>query len=182
VIARLQREQGGFGLIELVFAMAILSIVVLALFAAFNAGAFAVRRAAETSTAETMADKQMELYRALLYGNIGLSSTLISTAASDATHTGDSAWVSSASQLSVGTCTTTATECMPVQSSVTGPDTKTYRIDTYVRQLSSGAGGPTSGRDVKQATVVVRNASGKTLARLTTTFDKATGCVSGNAC
>jgi prepilin-type N-terminal cleavage/methylation domain-containing protein len=180
VIARLQREEAGFGLIELVFAMAILSVVVLALFAAFNAGAFSMRRAAAVSTAETLADKQMELYRAVLYDNIGLDSTLV--AAADATHTGDAAWVSAASQWAAPSCTSSLTECKPVQNPVTGPDGRAYRIDTYVRKLSSGAGGPTNGRDVKQATVVVRNAAGKKLARLTTTFDKSTGCVSGSPC
>jgi type II secretory pathway pseudopilin PulG len=178
VIERLRRDEAGFGLIELVFAMAILNIVILALFGAFNAGGLAIQRAARVSTAETLADKQLELYRAQIYNSIGLSGSLITSAAADATHTGDAAWVSAASQLAYASCTTGVPECQPVQASVTGPDGRAYRVDTYVRQLSSSTGGPAIGRDVRRVTVAVRlNSSGRVLARLSTTFDKATGCV-----
>jgi type II secretory pathway pseudopilin PulG len=183
VIDRLRKDEAGMGLIELIFAMAILNIVVLAMFGAFNAGQLSIQRAARVSTAETLADKQLELYRAQVYSTIGLSSSLISAAASDATHTSESAWVSSGSQLAYASCTTTAAECQPVQSSVTGPDGRVYRVDTFIRTLTSGTGGPTSGRDVKRVTVVVRRQNtGQVLSRLSTTFDKSTGCVSPNPC
>ena len=64
MIERLRKDEAGMGLIELVFAMAILNIVVLAMFGAFNAGQLSIQRAARSSTAETLADKQLELYRA----------------------------------------------------------------------------------------------------------------------
>ena len=183
MIERLRRDEAGLGLIELVFAMAILNIVVLAMFGAFNAGQLAIQRAARVSTAETMADKQLELYRAQVYSTIGLSSSLITAAASDSTHTGESAWVSSGSQLAYASCTTTVPECQPVQTNVTGPDGRLYRIDTFIRTLTSASGGPTSGRDVKRVTVVVRRqTTGQVLSRLSTTFDKATGCVSPSPC
>ena len=178
-------EEAGFGLIELVIALAILNVVILALFATFNAGGLALQRSGRISTAETLADKQMELYRASLFSGIGLSASLITTAASDATHTADAAWVSSASQLSVASCTTTVDECKPIQTGVTGPDNRAYRVDTYVLQLTSGTGGVAGGRDVKRVTVVVRGASdNKVLARLSCTFDQATGClgIAGQAC
>lgn len=180
MIERLRRDEAGIGLVELVFAMAILNVVILALFGAFNAGSLAVQRAARVSTAETMADKQLELYRALVYDSIKLNTGLVGAA--DATHTSDSAWAGG-SQLSAATCTASAAECQPVQASVTGPDGRSYRIDTYIRQLTSGTGGPASGRDVKRVTVVVRQvATGQTLARLSSTFDKSTGCISPNPC
>ena len=183
MIERLRREEAGLGLIELVFAMAILNIVILALFGAFNAGSLAVQRAARVSTSETLAHTQLELYRAQVYSSIGLSSSLITSAAADATHTGDAAWVAAGSQLASASCTTGVPECQPVQASVTGPDGRAYRIDTYARQLSSGGGGPTNGRDVKRVTVVVRLIStGRVLTRLSTTFDKSTGCISPNPC
>jgi type II secretory pathway pseudopilin PulG len=164
------------GLVELVIAMAILNVVLLALFATFNAGSLALRRASRISTAETIADKQLELYRAHLYSGILLHNGLVAASASDATHTGDSAWVSAASQFTTGTCSPTDAECQPVQTGVTGPDGRSYRIDTYVRALS-GADAPPSSRGVKRVTVVVRDSSdGKVLARLTSSFDLATGC------
>ena len=176
--ARVGRDEGGFGLVELVIAIAVLNVVLLALFATFNAGSLSLQRASRISTAETIADKQMELYRAHLYTGIGLDASLVATAAGDTVHTGDAAWVSSGSQYAVGSCTTALDECKPVQTAVSGPDGRSYRIDTYVRELSSGAGGPTSGREVKRVTVVVRaEKDGKLLARLSSTFDQATGCL-----
>jgi type II secretory pathway pseudopilin PulG len=178
VTGRLAREEGGFGLVELVLALAVLNVVLLALFATFNAGSLALRRASRISTAETMADKQMELYRAQVYSGILLDNTLVNATATttDATHTGDSSWVSAASQFTTGTCSSTLPECKPIQTGVAGPDGRTYRIDTYVRALA-GTDAPTSSRGVKRVTVVVRDSSdGKVLARLTSSFDLATGC------
>ena len=63
MIARL-RSQEGFGLIELVISMVMLNVGILAIVAAFNSGAVALRRASEISSAAVLADKQMELYRA----------------------------------------------------------------------------------------------------------------------
>ena len=73
-------EEAGFGLIELVIALAILNVVILALFATFNAGGLALQRSGRISTAETLADKQMELYRASLFSTIGLENTLLASA------------------------------------------------------------------------------------------------------
>jgi hypothetical protein len=90
-----------------------------------------------------------------------------------------------ASQVAYASCTTSLDECKPIQTGVTGPDNRAYRVDSYVRQLTSGTGGVAGGRDVKRVTVVVRGASdNKVLARLSSTFDQATGClgVAGQAC
>ena len=172
------RKDDGFGLIELVIAMAVMNVVVLSLFAAFHAGAFSLQRANRISTAETVADRQMELYRAHLYDSVGLHAGLLGTV--DATHTGDTAWNGGA-QLSAASCTGALEECQPVQGSVAGPDNRTYRIDSYVRLLPAGSG-PTGGREVKEVTVVVREAGdAKVLARLSSTFDRATGCISGDS-
>ena len=71
------RKQDGFGLIELLMAMTILNIGLLAIVAAFNSGAVAIRRASRISTASALADSQMELYRALTYTSIALDSTTL---------------------------------------------------------------------------------------------------------
>ena len=70
VITRL-RSEGGFGLIELLMAMVLLNIGILAIVASFQSGAVALRRASHISTASALADQQMEGYRALLYAQIG---------------------------------------------------------------------------------------------------------------
>lgn len=67
------REEEGFGLIELAFAMVMLNIGILALVASFNTGAVALRRAAATSNGTVVADKAMEAYRDLKNDAIYLS-------------------------------------------------------------------------------------------------------------
>ena len=51
VVNRLRRDESGFGLLELVMAMVVLNFGILALVAAFNSGAVALKRANEIATA-----------------------------------------------------------------------------------------------------------------------------------
>jgi prepilin-type N-terminal cleavage/methylation domain-containing protein len=57
------RADEGMSLIELLIAMAVMSIGIAALVAGFSSGILSVNRARVTSTAGALADKQMELYR-----------------------------------------------------------------------------------------------------------------------
>jgi type II secretory pathway pseudopilin PulG len=59
------REEKAFGLIELVFAMVMLNVGILALVATFQSGALAIGRSAYSSNATVVADKKLEVYRAL---------------------------------------------------------------------------------------------------------------------
>jgi Tfp pilus assembly protein PilV len=170
------RSQAGFGLIELLMAMVMLNIGVLAIVAAFNSGMFALNRASRISTASALADAQMELYRALTYNSIALDST--SLASADNTYKCDSALGASCPNSTSGEVTTTcsgspvANECNPSRT-VTGADRKSYRVDTYVTTTT-----PTGGRALKLVTVVVRNAkalSARPFARVASTFDQSTG-------
>ena len=72
------RSEEGFGLIELLMAMVLLNIGILAIVASFNSGAVALTRASHISTASALADQQMEGYRALLYGQIGFDTSRMS--------------------------------------------------------------------------------------------------------
>jgi type II secretory pathway pseudopilin PulG len=171
VVARL-RAQEGFGLIELLIAMLFLSIALLGILAAFTAGQTAIRRASRLSTAATLADQQLELYRALTYSAIALDNT--SVQATDATYRGDVALGGSISNDVTTTtgCTGLPNQCVPSRS-LTGPDHGSYRVDTYVVSQS-----PTNGRANKLVTVVVRdetNLGGKAWARVTAAFDQSTG-------
>ncbi len=174
---RLQTNEHGFGLVELLIALTVMNIAIFALYGVFSAGTFSILRAKRISTATTLGEKQMELYRGMLWADVGLDSTQLAT--TDATHQSDADWVSQASQYAAASCTSSAApECQPTRLAVVGPDGLQYRIDTYVRVLSSGGGGVPSGRDVKRVTVTVRKNDAQTqvLARLTTTFDRSTGC------
>ncbi|MEA2478788.1 MAG: hypothetical protein QOJ07_710, partial [Thermoleophilaceae bacterium] len=65
-------SEEGFGLIELLIAMVILQIALLALVGAFGAGAAALARAARANSGQALANQQMELYRSMTYDAIGL--------------------------------------------------------------------------------------------------------------
>jgi Tfp pilus assembly protein PilE len=69
------REEKAFGLIELVIAMVMLNVGILALVATFQSGALAIGRSAYSSNATVVADKTMEVYRALQNKAIYLSTT-----------------------------------------------------------------------------------------------------------
>jgi len=169
------RSERGFGLIELLMAMVILNIGILAIVASFNSGIFALNRASKISTASALADSQMELYRAITYNSIGLDSTALGSV--DNTYKCDSALGVSCPNSTSGEVTATCSspipnECNPSRN-LTGADHKKYRVDTYIVTTT-----PTNGRPLKAVTVVVRD--GNTLnarpyARITSTFDASTG-------
>jgi len=175
---RIAKDEGGQGIMELVIAIAVINVAILAMFAMFQAGALSVLRASRTSNGAVVAERQAELYRAMLYKDIQLNDGLVTSAASDSLHTAASEWGSSTAQVKAATCTNTLPECKPIQSSVTGADGRAYRVDTYIQVVT-----PSSGRAGKQVTVVVRLASdtSRVLAKLTTNYDLATGCTTNTA-
>ena len=171
MLTRLRGEKG-FGLLELLMAMVILNIGVLALVAAFNSGAVALARASRTSTAAALADSQMERYRALTYAAIVLDSTAVN--ATDSTYRNDSVLGGSIGNdvTAPGTeCNGLPLQCVPSRT-VTGADHHGYRIDSYVTWST-----PPSGRQLKLVTVVVRGSTSPypTYAREQSTFDLSTG-------
>jgi prepilin-type N-terminal cleavage/methylation domain-containing protein len=149
VSARLHRDEG-FGLIELLIAMLVMALGIMAIVAGFSSGIVALSNASRTGTAGTLADKQMEAYRALPYTSIALRLAPSLGAAPDTTYTGDPALSGSTTagnfDLTTGTGSiygTSGTEygycstgspvtCTRVQTPVSGPDGRSYRIDTYV--------------------------------------------------
>jgi len=177
-VEKLRSEQG-FGLIELLISMMMLNIGILAVVAAFNSGAIALKNAGETSTAAVLADKQMELYRALKYPEIALDTTAVATANADTAYqcelanrinpTGSCGGANQQTQ-QLTTCGTMTPQCNPRQT-VTGPDQRSYRVDSYVVAQT-----PPTGRAVKLVTIVVRRSSDlRALARVSSTFDQSSG-------
>lgn len=139
------RSQQGFALIEMLAAIVMINIGLLAILLALNSGMVTLRRSAESSTASAVADQQLERYRAITFAAIFLDTT--SLAATDSTYQSDSAY--SASQVSQA-CSPLVAACTPSQT-VTGPDGRSYRVDTYIVWTTPSGGSP-----VKQVTVVVR--------------------------
>jgi len=199
MLERVQTEDG-FGLIELLIAMVILQIALLAIVGAFGAGSAALGHAAKTTTASALADQQMELYRAMPYDAIGLDTAGAPTSgmyvadtavcptgqtpvcgnSGPVNNTNTSTWSCTASSGSTSVPTYfTANNINPclahrTVSGATSPDSRTYYVDTYVQYgtLVSGT------RPSKQVTVVVRDGvTTNRLAIVVSTFD----CSTGNA-
>ena len=153
------RGEQGFALVEMLIAIVVINIGLLAILLAMTSGVAALKRSADTSTASAVADKQLERYRALAYASIYLDTTSLGSV--DTTYTTDSAY--SGSQVSQ-TCSPLTAACTPSQT-VTGPDGHSYRVDTYIVSVT-----PSGGSAVKQVTVVVRKAgTTATLARVVST-------------
>jgi type IV pilus modification protein PilV len=157
------RGEEGMTLVELLIAMMVLTVGILALVAAYSSGYVALNRATRISSATMVADAQMERFRALQYSAIKLNTSCGATCTEDSTFTGDTAYNSTAQV--TGCASSTETTCLPTQTK-TGPDGKSYRLDTYIEYscvsgtfasaTSCGAGNP---YPVKRVTLVVSSSS-----------------------
>lgn len=156
------------GLVELLIAMTILAVALLALVAAFSSGALTLQRAGQTSTASALANAQMELYRGLKYDSIRLDAGSIPPVGD--VYRADTAYP--VSQVTTPACAGPPVEC-DASRPVTGPDNRAYRVDTYIEFET-----PTGGRQLKKVTVVVREGGDLTaegLVRTSSKFDQISG-------
>jgi type II secretory pathway pseudopilin PulG len=163
------RSEGGFGLVELLIAMLMLNIGLLAVVAAFSSGIVSLNRASRITTASVIADQQMELYRAVTHGQICLEQNAVN--GTDQKYRDDPTIGGNIALLITAGCTPLNDEHNPSRV-VTGADRKSYRLDTYIVQVT-----PTGGRPVKKVVLVVRDAANLavTYARQASTFDQSTG-------
>jgi len=146
--------------VELLAAIVMINVGILAILLSLNSGMVTLRRSAEASTSAAIADRQLERFRAIRFSSVFLDSA--SLAGVDPTYTGDSAY--SAADVVSQTCSPLVAACTPSQT-VTGPDGRTYRVDTYVSWTTPPGGAP-----VKQVTVVIRRpGDAKVLARVLST-------------
>jgi prepilin-type N-terminal cleavage/methylation domain-containing protein len=181
MLTRIREDESGFGLVELLIAMMILSIGVLAIVAAFSSGAVALRRASGLSTATAIADTHMERFRAIRYSAIGFDGGELAQAGTDQVYTGDAPKDAAGAlvpQVVVTCASPLPPNCDPSRS-VTGPDGKPYRVSTYIveRVETHDSAGSDVGRPVKVVTVVVRDERDltKALIRQQSTFDRSFG-------
>jgi len=175
-------EDDGFGLVELLIAMTMLTVAIGALLSVFIASAASLRRAGQKGTALTLADTQMEKYRTRTFTSVRIDGTLIPTSGTYVTaNSSDSTIPPSTNQAVAGqngddACPTVdePPACLPVQN-VTGPDGHTYRIDTYVNYVNNDSTlsirTPASGLTLKRVTLVVRDGTtGTIMARESSAF------------
>jgi type II secretory pathway pseudopilin PulG len=175
------RNEAGFGLVELIIAMVVLNVALMVLVSSFSSAAVAINRAAKISTAGVIADSQMERFRGMTNAWIGLDTS----AATDTVYKADVACVGGGSCLNIApslgatSCETGSVflnfpmNCLPSQV-IQGPDHHNYRLDTYVRSITTVVGPPA--RSTKLVTVVVRDPSANNhiLAREESDFDYCT--------
>jgi prepilin-type N-terminal cleavage/methylation domain-containing protein len=166
-----RRDEAGFGLIELLIALTVLAIGILALFAMFESGIRSVTRASTVTTAGALADREMENFRAIRYDAIGLPDDQVLAAA--APYSSDAAYHASAStRVVLAACGTSPCSTKVPVKSVTGADGRSYRVDTYITWQTVG-----TGRGVKLVTIVVRDGTNPATvwARTASSFDESTG-------
>ena len=157
---------------ELLLALTILNIGLLALVASLNSGIVAAERASRISTSATLADSQLELYRAIKYSALELDDNATKNL-SDSTYRSDPVLAGNVNNAITTTtnCTAMPNYCNPSRV-VMGADRRQYRVDSYITWTT-----PASGRQVKLVTVVIREAQSpyKLLSRQQATFDESTG-------
>ena len=173
--------EDGFGLIELLIAMVMLNVGILAIVAAFNSGIVSLARSSHISTATALADVQMERYRAQTYGCIYLVSNTIPASGLYVT-AGTAEGFYNATQITApqpsgtGTCAVPDATATNAQRIVTGPDRHRYEIDTYIVACPAGSCAPTGARAELLVNVSVRDSlTGHTWAREQSKFDQSTG-------
>ncbi len=135
------RSERGFGMIELLAAMSVMVIGLLAVFTMFQSGIVAVKRAGNQTTAAVLADSQMEKFRAIKYESIGLANAAVDAA--DSVYKGDLAYTAagSATTTLVNAVNASATS-IQVASFASFPGTNGFRvkIDSEIVRVTAGAG------------------------------------------
>jgi prepilin-type N-terminal cleavage/methylation domain-containing protein len=175
-------SEKGFGLVELLIAMALLAIGIAALMLAFASSAVSLRRAGQKGTALTLADTQMEWYRRLSFTGVRIDASQIPTGGTYlSAHTSDPTIPSSTGQALAGqngddACSSGQPACDPEQP-VTGPDQHAYVIQTYVNYVNNDATlsvrTPACGLTLKRVTIVVRDGTtGTIMAREQSAFER----------
>jgi type II secretory pathway pseudopilin PulG len=166
------QSEDGFLMVELVAAVVIISIALLALLGAYSLGYFAINSSGQTTQAGLLANNQLELYAAIPYASIGLDATTLASVKSTDPYysTDEAALPGSGSDVTISGCGSSA-QCSPVQT-ITGGDHKTYKLETFIRMIANPSVSGTN-RTEKIITVLVRNMSnaGAKVVTMQTGFD-----------
>jgi Tfp pilus assembly protein PilV len=197
-VATRVREENGFGMVELLVAIVMLNIGILALMGSFASSTLSLRGSGYTSNATVLADKAIEVYRDLYssaiyltqasitaapaaYATYGSATNRITDSTNGSTYADISASKSSClPKLSDGSLAITWMDPTNATQTVTGPDGKSYTMYVYVNAVQpTGAGGTTLTTGyTKQVTVAVFSPVGThpLLAKETSIFEpNATG-------
>jgi type II secretory pathway pseudopilin PulG len=139
------RDERGFGMVELLAAMTVMIVGLLAVFALFQSGLVQIERASIETTAAALADAEMEKFRAIKYEALGLdaSQTCASgCSGADTVYRGDSAYSADAAPATsvVDGLSPTATT-LTVASAAGFPATAEFRVQVGSEILRVTEGG-----------------------------------------
>jgi Tfp pilus assembly protein PilV len=156
-IIRLRRrriaDEAGSMLIELLMAMFFLAVAVGALISVYASTQISLRHASIEGNALTMVDKQMESLKTVPFASIKLDASTL-PASSDLYVTSPPSNLTSSQASSITGGQVTGGSFAATQT-VTGPDNRIYRVDTYLFSTT-----PSGGEPVVQVTVDARLVTG----------------------
>lgn len=135
------RDERGFGMVELLAAMSIMVVGLLAVFTLFQSGIIAIRQAGHKTTAAVIADSEMEKFRAVKYETIGLADAAVDSA--DTVYKGDVAYTAGGSSTtSLSSAITSTAAALVVVDPSTFPSTNGFRvkIENEIVRVTAGAG------------------------------------------
>ncbi len=138
------RDQGGFGMVELLAAMSVMVVGLLAVFTMFQSGIVSIRNAGHATTAAVIADSQMEKLRAAEYESIGLANAAVDAA--DTVYKADVAYtVGGGATSSLASPMSASDTTMTVASGAGFPSTNGFRVkvEYEIVRVTAGAGGST---------------------------------------
>jgi Tfp pilus assembly protein PilV len=137
-------DQGGFGMVELLAAISVMVVGLLAVFTMFQSGIVSIRNAGYQTTAAVIADSQMEKLRAATYETIGLANVAVNAA--DSVYKADIAYTVGGSATSSLAAPMSASDTtMQVASGAMFPSTNGFRVkvDYEIVRVTAGAGSST---------------------------------------
>lgn len=141
------RDERGFGMVELLAAMTVMLVGLLAVFSLFQAGIVQIKRASTATTAAAVADAEMEKFRAIKYEALGLDSsqTCPSGCGADAVYQDDAVYAADdAPATSLGGSLTSAATTLTVTAGTAFPATAEFRVKVDDEIILVTEGGSTS--------------------------------------
>lgn len=149
-------------MIELLAAITVLVVGLLAVYSMFQTSLMQIRRASTVTTAAALADTEMEKYRAIKYESLGLDDSVVAT--TDSTYKGDSAYRADSTPTTTlaAAISTTSQTSITVASASGFPTVIPYlvKIDDEILLVDSGAGTTTwTVKRAQAATVAATHAA-----------------------
>lgn len=139
------REERGFGMVELIAAMTVMLVGVLAVFSLFQAGMLQIQRASTRTTAAALADAEMEKFRAIKYETLGLPAADVDAlvaAEAPAVYASDAAYAAdSAPTTTLGASLSSTATTLTVTSASGFPASPEFRVTIGSEILLVTAGG-----------------------------------------